>query len=888
LSLPARTRLGVYEIISLLGAGGMGEVYRARDERLGRDVAIKLLSAEQTADPERLRRFEKEARAASSLSHPNIVTIHEVQQTGPTSYIVMELVEGKTLRELLADGPLAVRRLLAIGAQVADGLAQAHTSGIVHRDLKPENVMITREGLVKVLDFGLAKLTQPDTEGGQPIEASTVTKPGLVMGTVGYMSPEQASGHPVDFHSDQFSLGTILYEMATGIQPFKRATDAQTLAAIIQDEPESIGALSPKVSAPVRWIVDRCLAKEPRLRYVSTEDLARELATVRDRLPEFTSGAPLVPVAQRPRFLQRPGLLIAAVLLAAAVAGVFLSRNSGPRPPLYHVQLAPPSGMSFGSEAAPLAISPDGQRIVFLVRNAEGNNVLFLREFAEPEARPLPGTEGALSPFWSPDSRTVGFFTVPMNRQPRGGKLKRVGISEASAVEICDAPDQAGGSWGPAGVILFGARNGPVYRVPAAGGNPSATTRLDSGRREVAHRFPYFLPDGHRFLFVARLNDRSQSLRAASLESPSTQAVSKAESTVAYAPPGYLLSVTADRTLVAEAFDTESLKITGSRTPIAENVSVWAGTGAFSVSSTGVLAYKPWRRSAARTLAWYDRAGNQRESFPAEKEYWDNIALSPDGMRFVGPVPDPYTADTFNLWLYDFARGTTTRLTFGSSWWDNYPWWSPDGKQIVFSSNRRGTLDLYLKTVTGTESESVLLASDHDKFANDWSRDGRFVLYETFAEGQTSLWALPMEGERKPFRVTRTAFREEYGRFSPDGRFIAYLSDESGGNEVYVQTFPQPTERWRVSSGGALRPIWREDGKELFYLTPDHQLMSVEIQTRPVFAASAPRRLFQLARGPESYDVAPDGRRFLFVTTRSEVVDPPISLVFNWLPESER
>ncbi len=875
--------MGPYEIRASLGAGGMGDVYRARDERLGRDVAIKVLPRDVTADRDRLKRFEKEARAVSSLNHPNIVTIYTVEQIGSASFIVMELVEGKTLREVLESGPVPVRKLLGIATQIAEGLARAHASGIVHRDIKPENVMVTRDGHVKILDFGLVKLTHPADDEGQPVQGPTVshmTMPGVVMGTVGYMSPEQASGRPVDFRSDQFSLGSLLYEMATGKPPFQRESAAQTLAAIIQEEPEPIGVLNPKMPAPARWIAERCLAKEPRLRYASTEDLARELATVRDRLGEVSS-TDLTAPALKPSRLRRTGLVAwAAVTLFAAVAAVLFLRRPAEAPQLRrHALLVPPAGTEFDIENPP-AVSPDGQRMVFVA-----GNQLFLREFAEAEAHALPETEGARYPFWSPDNRTVGFFAQV---QQRGEKLERIGISDTAPVVICNFHDTAGGSWGADGTILFGTSNGPLYRVSAGGGQPRAVTRLDATRGERGHRLPYFLPDGRHFLFVAKPRDGSLALEAGSLDAPSTTFLGKVESeVVAYTPPGYLLSGTAEHTLVAEPFDVDNLRLLGGRSLVAEQVSSYgrfASLPNFSVSRTGVLAYLARVRPAPGRFHWLDRSGRNLASFGDANQY-RSVALSPDGTRLAVELPDPRT-DTPDLWLYDLARGATTRLTSGSGY---NPVWSPDGRQVALNSHRKGQHDIYLKSASGIASESPLLESDNLKLVNDWSPDGRFILYTNgLGDGTYHLWALPMTEDRKPFPVTQSAFSEVSGRFSSDGSLIAYVSDESGRDEVYVQAFPQAVERWQVSSGGGSPPVWRRDGKELFYLSPDGQIMGVAIETRPVFKATAPRSLFRVSQGSSIEDVAPDGQRFLAIVSEGEAPKPLINLVFNWLPEVKR
>ena len=891
MSLAARTRLGRYEIQNPLGAGGMGEVYRARDERLGRDVAIKVLPAELTSDRNRLKRFETEARAACALTHPNIVTIHHVDRAGTTAFIVMELVEGKTLRKLLAGGALPLRKVLSFGAQIAEGLARAHAAGIVHRDLKPENVMVTSDGLIKILDFGLAKLAHPEDHEGQPLDAATVsqlTTPGIAMGTVGYMSPEQAGGHPVDFRSDQFSLGSIVYEMATGTQAFKRATAVQTMAAIIQEEPESIAALNSKVPAPLRWIVERCLAKEPGRRYASTDDLARELATVRDRISEFTSGESAAAGIRRPR---RWLIGAAAVVLLAVLAALALLPRAA----------APPSGRRYfdvvapeGAEAGASAVSPDGQRIVFEARRVDGTNLLYVREFSEADARPVPGTETAREPFWSPDSRTVGFFTRLPTQEPRGGKLKRIGIRDASPLEICDAPDGEGGSWAGDDTILFGRMSGPIHRVPASGGQPAAVTRLEASRGERAHGFPTFLPDGRRFLFTTTMKDGSQELVAGSLDGATPRRLGKVGSPAAYAAPGYVVSI-ANGSLVADRFDVISLRMLGRRVPVATTV----GESFVSASSRdGVLSYSRAPVAPPNKLVWFDRSGTPIERVTVEKDPAE-VEISPDGSRAVLSARN-LNASEYSLWLYELGRGSLTRLTLGSRGVDIYPVWSPDGKQVAFATNRNGSLDVYVTSATGLAGEVPLFESTVDRAPNDWSRDGRTLLFEDKSEGKTSLWAVDPTTRGKPYRLTNTPFREEYGRFSPDGHLIAYLSDETGRNEVYVQPFPVADRRWQISTTGAgQRPLWRSDGKELFYVSADNRMMSVNVELGPEFRAGKPRALFLLgeasAPGRASatnsatrYAVTPDGQRFLVIYSDRDAPRQTLTVVSNWAPEHQR
>jgi len=868
----------------------MGEVYRARDTRLGREVAVKVLPKELSQDIERLSRFEQEARAASALNHPNIVTVHDIGRADGLFYVAMELVEGKTLRELSTSGALPARKILNIAPQIADGLAKAHAAGIIHRDLKPENVMLSKDGFVKILDFGLAKLALPESGvSAMPTVDKPETRPGIVMGTLPYMSPEQASGQSLDFRTDQFSFGSILYELVTGRRPFQGKTGPETLAAIIREEPRPIGELAPATPTPLRWLIDRCLAKDPEERYSSTKDLARDLSSLRDHISEITSGESARPALKRSGLRRREFLAWTAAALFAVVASLLLLRRPAAQPPpRIRASLLPPAGTEFAWLAAPLAVSPDGQRIVFGARTADGKRLLYLRTFAEAEAQKLSGTEDATYPFWSPDSRTIGFFTPPPD-----GKLKRIGISGVSAQVLSDAPLARGGSWGADDVILFGTYKGPLYRVSAAGGQPSAATRLDSTRRETAHIWPHFLPDGRRFLFLTSLEgeDRSFALDAASFDAPNAKVLGKVESTVAYTPPGYLLSVTADRRLVAQPFDVRGLRILGGRIPVAEqvveNIARW--TAAFSVSGTGVLAYQAEVQAESSKFAWFDRSGKQLESFGSAKEYGSfGFALSPDGTRLVTSATDSRSG-TSDLWLYDFARGTTTRFTSDPAN-DGVAIWSPDGRQIAFFSSRTGQATFYLKPASGAAPETLLFESNSEKYPCDWSPDGRFLLYMNhLLDKKSHLWALPLTGERKPFPVTQTSFNEFDGRFSPDSRLIAYTSNESGRNEVYVQAFPQAVERWQISTGGGGLPRWRRDGKELFYLSPDNQLMSVAVKSQPVFAAATPRPLFRLGRlTSEQYDVAPDGQRFLVLVSEREAPEPPISLVFNWLPQSKR
>ena len=859
MTLTAGSRLGPYEILAPLGAGGMGEVYRAQDTRLGREVAVKVLPAELSSDASRLKRFEKEARSVSALNHPNIVTIYDIGSVDSIPYIAMEKVEGSTLREMLLGGPLSMRKLLQIAPQIADGLARAHDAGIVHRDLKPENVMVSRDGVVKILDFGLAKLIAGglgiDEEGLLP--TTTGTRPGVVMGTVGYMSPEQASAGTVDYRSDQFSMGSILYEMATGKRAFQKKTGVETLTAILNEEPEPIGQVNPRVPAPLRWVVERCLAKEPENRFASTRDLARDLANLRDRVTEV-SGSGETAAAPRRAKRRLLWLFAAAAVIVTTAVSIVLWRASPATPRRIHSSLLPPEQLGL-SDNAPVAISPDGDRLVFGAGSTQEPYSLYLRVLAEGTSQRLPGTVDALSPFWSPDGKSVGFF--------ENGKLKTLDVAGGTPKTICDAPAGNGGTWGSGGVILFAPNsNGPIYRVPAAGGEPAPVTELDAARNEYGHRWPQFLPDGKHFFFQASSarGNKKASIRIGALDTKATRLLTAAASTGMYAPPGYVLFVDARGKLVAQPFDADRLETKGAAVPLAENVGLDenGGPAGFSVSRDGFLACQTSAGTAR--LTWFDRSGKQGEC-PGE---WGEIwvpRLSPDGKRVMGQMRS--NGVWIGVWIGELSRRLGALATAGQ-----WPVWSPDGRQIAFSLNG----DLYVKTSSGTDEPRLLLHAANELGPDDWSPDGRFLLYEdrdprTWAD----LWVLPLDGDQKPRPFLRTAADEDAARFSPDGRWVAY--ETQGG--LFVLPFPGPGDRWNVANGA--RPVWSRDGKELFYIDGDNVMVVPVTVAGSSFRTGEPTRLFKRPPG-EFFDVSADGKRFLFTVLSESARPEPITLVQNW------
>ena len=884
---PSGTRLGPYEILATLGAGGMGEVYRARDTRLGREVAVKVISSAVGDNPEHLRRFEQEARSASALSDPHIVTVFDVGDQDGVHYFASELVEGGDLRSRLEDGPLPVRKAIEIAEQIASGLASAHEKGITHRDLKPENILLTKSGIAKIADFGLAKLAEtPDAELSQmPTAARIETTAGIVMGTVSYMSPEQASGRRVDYRSDQFSFGVILYEMLTGRLAFRRETKAETLAAILRDDPAPIGDSDPPVPNPLRWIVERCLAKDPGERYESTRDLAREISGLRRHASEASDQDRPVRTAAG---LRRKSGAAWALAGAAATAATWLlavrlrPEREAPSGVRFQVEAPPKATFNvIGRDAGPLTVSPDGKQIAFVATSTDGRKQIYLRSLDALDAHPLPGTDGASYPFWSPDSRSIGFFA--------GSKLKKIASAGGPVQSLCDAPLGRGGTWSRDGVIVFspGAYD-PLYRVPASGGTAVAVTRIVDPLHESSHRWPQFLPDGRHFLFLRFATSyaparQDGAICLGSLDSMTATVVAPASSSFACTPSGQILYIR-DDTLVAAPFDAKRGKVTGPTIPIAQRVLLYRNTSsaAFSVSENGVLAYQSGPLPPVSELDWFDRSGTPLGSLGEPGDYEDP-RFSFDARRLATNRIDPGNG-TSNIWIFDTAGSAGTRFTFSQTV-NHYPVWSPDGSRIAFDSIRNGPSDVFVKSVAGSVEERPVLTSEAAKSPTDWSPDGSTLIFERLdPRTKYDLWRLSLKDGATPEPVVRSEAGETDGRISPDGKWLAYSSDESGTWEVYVTAFPGPGGRWQVSNGGGVQPVWSRSGKEIFFLAADRKLMAAPCETGPVFSVGPPKALFQtLARytGNVAYDVAPDGR-FLVNTLVGASAAPPITVVTNW------
>ncbi len=869
----------------------MGEVYRARDPKLGRDVAIKVLPGAFSADAERLRRFEQEAQAAGALNHPNILSIYDVATHDGSLYVVSELLEGETLRERLDGEALPSRKAIDYALQTASGLAAAHDKGIVHRDLKPENLFITRDGRVKILDFGLAKLIEPKVESEAQTDVPTRivhTNPGAVMGTAGYMSPEQVRGRSVDHRSDIFAFGAVLYEMLSGDRAFKGESAVETLNAILKEDPPDISASGSNVPPALEHVVRHCLEKSPEERFQSARDLAFALEAVSGFSGSQTLAAADTAAPPREQFKSRERLawIIAGVtllgLLAALPFALSYFRRAAVEINVIRFPVSLPENATFETdvETHNLSISPDGRRLAFIAKS-EGQKMLWVRSLDALSAQAMPGTEGAISPFWSPDSRYLAFFAE--------GKLKKIEAAGGSPQTVCNLSGEtdAVGTWGRDGTILFAdvdSDKGGIYRVAAAGGAPILLMKNDGDTNVWLH----FLPDGRHFLFSrnSEQNERD-GIYVGSIDSAETKQLVQIYTRAEYAPPGYLLYVR-DSTLLAQEFDVNNLRLTGEPVPVIERLYFFeTGWAEFSVSENGVLAHM--NNIWTARLVWFDRGGREMGEIGAAGEHYDP-RLSPDGQKVAMATTDRQTGSG-DLWIHDLARDTRTRFTVGASD-DSSPVWSPDGRQLAFfSCCESGKSTLRIKDLSDTTSTGQSPFQSGFNAPFDWSSDGRFIIYaQNEPTTQRDLWVLPLSGEQKPFPLLQTQFDEKSARFSPDGRWVAFMSNESGRDEIYVTRFDQPGEKWRISTAGGRSPRWRRDGKELFYLTADKKMMSVIIKSgAETFEAGAPTALFKIESILEGdYEVTADGQRFLINNGVAGAQSQPFTIVLNWAADLKR
>jgi serine/threonine protein kinase/WD40 repeat protein len=885
MTVESGSKFGPYEIIAPLGAGGMGEVYKARDTRLDRTVAIKVLPSHLAERPDLRQRFEREAKAISSLSHPNICTLFDVGHESGVDYLVMEHLEGETLAERLTRGPLPNDQVLRYGIEIASALDKAHRQGVVHRDLKPGNVILTRSG-AKVLDFGLAKVAAGpatsaaiDTLTSMPTQlagTSPLTTEGTLLGTFQYMAPEQLEGAEADARSDIFALGSLLYEMATGRPAFQGKSRASLISAIMSSEPQAITSVQPLAPPALDRVIRTCLAKDPNDRIQTAHDVMLQLQWIAEGGSQ--TGVP-APVAARRKGRERMAWIVAAALLLITGALGFVVVN-GARRPVEVTRLEATLPRSVAQVGSP-KISPDGRYIAFDAFDSTGRSMVWLRPLGSLTAEPIASTEGLTArPFWSPDSRFIAFMA--------GGKLKKVAVTGGPAQTICDAPSGYDGCWSRDGVIAFdGGGSDPIRRVSAAGGVPTTAVPNDTG----GVGWPEFLPDGRHMIYLRLRSSGANDIWLADLKSGKRRLLGVGGSRVVYSRAGYLLYVK-DRTLLAQPFDIRAMRITGEPMPVVDGVGAGSnGLANFSVSNNGTLTYSTVGTQGNSQMAWLDRTGRVIAPVGPSGNML-NLSLAPDGKRVAIRIIDPQTSNR-DIWVIDPDRGTNTRFTFESSI-ETTPVWSPDGSRIAFSSDRNGGVNnIYQKLSSGTGSDESVLASPNGKFLTCWSRDGRYLVYQDLDPTTgADIMVLPLFGDRKPIPFLHSTFNEGHGRLSPDSRWLAYSSDESGQFEVYVQAFPGPGGKWQISTRGGFQPMWRADGKELYYIATDGRLMESSVNAGDGFAAGVPTPLFNshlsLSSAQSQYAPSADGQRFLLITQESGASLTPLAVVLDWNAEMKR
>jgi eukaryotic-like serine/threonine-protein kinase len=878
MALSVGTRLGPYEILAAIGAGGMGEVYRARDAKLGRDVALKVLPEAFARDAERMARFQREAKVLASLNHPSIASIYGLEDSGATHALVMELVEGPTLADRIKQGPIPIDESLRIAKQITEALEYAHERGIVHRDLKPANVKVTSDDAVKVLDFGLAKAIEGDAASidisTSPTMSRMATLAGVLLGTAAYMSPEQAKGKAVDRRADIWAFGCVLYEMLTRKMAFSGETVTDTLAAVIRAEPDWT-LLHQATPIRIRVLLQRCLQKDPKQRL-------RDIGDARISLEEVLSGGPepspvgtalVSPLLWRRKMIVSVGTLLFGAAIASLATWSLKPSPSPPRVTRTVITLPPGQRLSgFGDLA--LAISPDGSQLAYVATTQEAGGEtrrIYLRAMNRLEANPIPGTEGAVDPFFSPDGQWLGFFA--------DGKMKKISVSGGAAQTLTDDSTPEGGTWSNQGTIVFSHGAQFLQQVPDAGGSPQPLTRLEKG--EIGHIWPDFLPGGKAVVFEGGQGVVGQPMGTSERRNLTQGGVSPR-----YLPSGYLIYAQAGN-LMAVPFDPQRLEVKGAPVPVVQEV-MQESTPApaqYSVSATGSLVYVPGSAQASQNkLVWVSRNGAE-QSLPAPTRDYEGPRVSPDGRRVA-------LSSAGQIWLYDLARDTLTRLTFEGDL-NGGPIWTPDGKRIAFSSDRGGALNLFWQMADGSGGVERLTTSEHIQAPSSWLPNGPLLSFIEF-DPRPSIWVLPLS-DRKPQPFLQTAANLGMPQFSPDGHWMAYVSNESGRSEIYVQPYPSPGGKWQISTDGGSEPVWNRNGRELFYRS-GNKMMAVGIATEHSFSAGNPKTLFQgqyvSSRSvpfPE-YDVTPDGQRFLMLkpATPEQAAPAQINVVLNWTEELKR
>jgi serine/threonine protein kinase len=882
-SLEPGQTLQSYRIIDQIGAGGMGEVWRAADNRLDRKVAIKVLPASFADNKELRARFEREAKTISSLNHPNICTLFDIGHENDIHYLVMELIEGESLGDRIRQGALPVEKVLEIGTQIASALETAHAQGIVHRDLKPDNVMLTKSG-AKLLDFGLAKSAgglgpSVDSVTSLPTENRPLTEEGSILGTLHYMAPEQLDGTEADSRTDIFALGTILYEMATGRRAFDASGRASLIAAIVEREPAPISSIQPLVPPALERIVSVCLRKDPAERWQTAHDVRLGLEWAAQA--GSAAGIP-APVTVKRKNRERLAWAATAVLLLTCLASGWLAvargRALGDRRKIVASITAPEGSRfeTFGGNIGSLTLSPDGRWMTFAASTPERSTMLFIRPLNSAGAQPIDGTEGAFFPFWAPDSRQIGFFA--------GGKLKKIDRTGGAAISVCDAPNGRGGTWNSDGVILFTPETQtPIHRVSAGGGTATPITELDPTLNETTHRYPVFLPDGKNYLYLRASHglasrDEGNAIWIGNLDSSEKTRLMQSGSDVFFSQ-GHILFVR-DGFLMAQPFDLSALEFSGDPFAIDENVGFLANffKGAFTVSQNGILAFQQGFGVESQLIR-LDSNGKELGKI-GEVDRYQQIRLSPDGKKLAVTLFE-LGSGTADLWLYDISRQAKSRLTFDEAN-DVMPIWSPDGTRIAFQSGRTGAGDIYVRQVGGGSAAELLYGADRIDAPEDWSPDGAYIAFNK-GTGANDLWILPVDGGGEAFPLIQSEFDVGYARFAPDGRWIGYISNESGRYELYATRFPSGDGKWQLSIDGADWLVgWRTDGREIYYLDLEGDMYAVEVNLGEDLVAGLPRELFP-TRADRTWDVSADGREFIIGKPVNESSDLSTTLIVNWL-----